>query len=277
MSPPPEKCVPSLPPRTGSALDDAQRHQAGDQPGEPAPSVTAATASTSLYASGASSARPRHEEGRTAMPRASSSPRSCPRGPCAARGGGSRPGRRRGRRSGRPRCRAGRPSRTRRCPSCRGPVPAGPPRRGRRAGPGGRAAAPAWRPCGGRTAGVPHRPPRGFEFGQVVRDVVDQVQTAPGGRREGAAGGFGEQLAVGAAEVGGCRHRPQVGAALAASRPVCRPAAGPEPGCRAGAYLVHHPDVVGAHLVPQAARAAVDHDAHLAHPQPERPPQVAAS
>lgn len=125
----------------------------------------------------------------------------------------------------------------------------------------------AGRQCPGRSLPVHAQPGRnaadlmGFQRGQIVGHVIDQVQRRA--RRGQAAGGLGEQLAVRPGVVGGGGHGAQVVAAFRRSDrgtgqlPVGHADAG------AGHRGVHDLHVVSADLVSQPAGSAVDHDADL--------------
>ena len=114
----------------------------------------------------------------------------------------------------------------------------------------------------------------GLDLGQVVRDVVDEVDVPARRLREDVPHHAGEHLPVGAAVVGGRRHRPQVIPPLRRGDGRARQLAVGHGDAVAAHHLLHGPDVVAADLVAQAAGAAVDHDADLPVPQPEPPRRV---
>ena len=102
----------------------------------------------------------------------------------------------------------------------------------------------------------------GFDLGEVVRHVVEQVQRCRGFLLEHPPCRLGEQLAVGASVVGRRGHRGQVGLALGRADGHARQLAVRHLNAVAAHGVSHLVDVIGADLVAQAARAGVDHDAH---------------
>ena len=122
-----------------------------------------------------------------------------------------------------------------------------------------------------RVAAV-HR--QGLELGDVVADVVHHLELDAAGRRPQRLGEalprpVGHHLAVGEGVVGGRRHRRQVAPPLRrADRRAAELAVG-QLDAVLPRRLDHHLQVVGAHLVAEAARAAVDHHHHLLGEEPE--------
>ena len=104
-----------------------------------------------------------------------------------------------------------------------------------------------------------------------MRNVVDEVQFAATGRaREGVPRGLRQEMTIRAAIVGRGRHRARYALPSGESdgRTGQLPVGDLDPV--SGHRCEHRPNVVGADLVTQAARPAVDHHADLTGAQTER-------